>query len=538
MQSIKGAGNTLPVRIGDSVGEKDIAELWRTKFSTTLNSIEDSTSKLKLETILRNYEESPVLKVNAAEMREVLKSLQVNKGSGSDHIPANFYRTAPGFIVNFLVIYFNSALCHSYISNEMSDTIIVPVLKDKLKDPSSEDNYRPIAMASVATKIFEKLVLGRLETYLDTTHMQFGFKKGLSTDMCIFALKEVINYYKKLNTPVFICFLDLRSAFDRVSYNELFCKLVHRKVPLYLIRLLQGWYSTQNIYVRWNNTYSDGFKMKNGIRQGSVLSPHLFNVYVDELNIKLREAGVGCHIANEAANNFSYADDMAVVAPSATALNELLRICELFAINHYIEYNVNKSVCLTILPQSLRSLSRPNIYLAGSILKYVGSFKYLGHFITEDFTDKLDLDREIRSLYCRGNQLVRKFGFCSMEVKCSLFRTFCYSLYTSNLWANFRICDIKRLEVAYNTIFRMLIDIPRWISPRSYYVNKNVLSFQEILRSKMFNLLSRVKSTSNIIIVRILSSDAVPLSSLFGRWHEYLYVNSTSNSLLSLVPLH
>ena len=185
--------------------------------------------------------------------------------------------------------------------------------------------------------------------------------------------------------------------------------------------------------MRWNNTYSDGFKIKNGIRQGSVLSLLLFNVYVDELNMKLREAGVGCHIANEAANNFSYADVMAVVAPSATALNELLRICEFFAINHYIDFNVNKSVCLNVLPQSARSLSSPNIYLAGLILKYVKSLKYLGHFIREDFTDKLDLDREIRNLYCRGNQLVRKFGFCSTEIKCSLLRTFCYSLYTSSL---------------------------------------------------------------------------------------------------------
>ena len=93
--------------------------------------------------------------------------------------------------------------------------------------------------------------------YLDTSNMQFGFKKELSSDLSIFALKEVINYYRNFNTLVFICFLDLKSAFDRVSYNELFCKLVTREVHKYLVLLLQHWYITQRINVRWGNTCSE-----------------------------------------------------------------------------------------------------------------------------------------------------------------------------------------------------------------------------------------------------------------------------------------
>ena len=61
--------------------------------------------------------------------------------------------------------------------------------------------------------------------------------------------------------------------------------------------------------------------MKNGIRQCSVISPYLFNVCVDDLNVRLSAAKVGCHIANQTANNFSYADDMALVAPSALTIN-------------------------------------------------------------------------------------------------------------------------------------------------------------------------------------------------------------------------
>ena len=71
--------------------------------------------------------------------------------------------------------------------------------------------------------------------------------------------------------------------------------------------------------------------MKNYIRQGSILSPYFFNVYVDALNFLLGKSGVGGHIAGKAANKFSYADDLTLVAPTARALNQLITICEFFS---------------------------------------------------------------------------------------------------------------------------------------------------------------------------------------------------------------
>ena len=81
-------------------------------------------------------------------------------------------------------------------------------------------------------------------------------------------------------------------------------------------------------YVGWGSVRSLAFTMSNGIRQGSVLSPHLFSVYVDDLSHMLNGSVLGCHIAGTPANNFSYADDLAIVCPSAVALNDLLGVCE------------------------------------------------------------------------------------------------------------------------------------------------------------------------------------------------------------------
>ena len=83
--------------------------------------------------------------------------------------------------------------------------------------------------------------------------------------------------------------------------------------------------------MKWGNASADVFFMTNGIRQGSILSPNLFKIYVDELNLLLSDSKIGCRIAGKSLNNFSYTDDLAILAPSARALNELLANCDDFA---------------------------------------------------------------------------------------------------------------------------------------------------------------------------------------------------------------
>ena len=175
---------------------------------------------------------------------------------------------------------------------------------------------------------------------------------------------------------------------------------------------------------------------------------YLLNVYVDELIINLKNARVGCHIDGQALNNFSYADDLALLAPNARSMNMLLRVCTEFADENYIHFSAEKSVCMLIRSAGGMSSSiSPNIYLGSTVLAYVQNFKYLGHIISNDLKDDEDLKRETRSLCVRGNILIRKFNFCTDDVKCSLFKTLCYPLYTSSLWSSFNVATFYRLKV-------------------------------------------------------------------------------------------
>ena len=265
--------------------------------------------------------------------------------------------------------------------------------------------------------------------------------------------------------------------------------------------------------------------MSNGIRQGSILSRYLFNVYVDELNHLLSNAGIGCHNAGKTMNNFSYADDLALIAPTASSLNVLLGICDKFAEDNYIKFNTTKSVCMCVLPQRSAIEKLPNVYLSGNVLAYVNSFKYLGHIICRDFTDDEDIRREIRGFCMRGNLIVRKYKFCSVKVRCFLFKTFCYSIYGATLWSRCSNATMQKLKVCYNKVFRMLLGYPPWHSARSLFVNHSVRSFEELQRYNCYNIKMRVYHSNNVLLRTLVSSDAVVIPNITDRWNSLLSIN-------------
>ena len=115
--------------------------------------------------------------------------------------------------------------------------------------------------------------------YFYICNNQCGFKNKHSTDMAIFTLKQIVDYYVSLGGPVYICFLDASKAFDRICHNKLFNKLKNRNVEEVYDRLLNYWYSHQLFYVKWDGLISDGFKVSNGVRQGGILSP-IFLIYI------------------------------------------------------------------------------------------------------------------------------------------------------------------------------------------------------------------------------------------------------------------
>ena len=205
---------------------------------------------------------------------------------------------------------------HCYMPQSMINSVIVPLVKNKSGDLSDKNNYRPIALSSIASKVFEHIIILMLEEYLWTNDNQFGFKSGHSTNLCIYALSEFIEYFKNRSTSVYVAFLDTSKAFDKISHWTLFRKLMDRKVPIYLVKILCYWYQHQIMSVRWGCSISKGFNVTNGARQCGVLSPKLFAVYIDGLSYILNNCTTGGFLGGKRINHMLYADDLCIVSLS------------------------------------------------------------------------------------------------------------------------------------------------------------------------------------------------------------------------------
>jgi len=211
---------------------------------------------------------------------------------------------------------------HGYVPEGFRQSYIVPVPKVKdcrIKSMTCND-FRGIAISPIVSKIFEYCILHKFNQFLGSCDVQFGFKKGLGCRNAIYTVRKIIDRYVEGGSTVNVCSIDLTKAFDKVNHSALYMKLMKRHVPVELLRLLESWLSDCFACVKWNNSWSCVFKVSSGVRQGSVLSPYLFAVYVDDIG-KLFNARLGTFVV-------LYADDILLLAPSVALLQSLLQQCE------------------------------------------------------------------------------------------------------------------------------------------------------------------------------------------------------------------
>ena len=144
------------------------------------------------------------------------------------------------------------------------------------------------------------------------------------------------------------------------------------------VRLLQFWYPHQSMQVRWGGSLSRSFKVTNGVRQGGVLSPYLFAIYMDDLSQKLSKLKVGCMINDSCLNHVSFADDLCCFSPSLTGLQDLINVCNAYASSHDIVFNYRKFAGVLFSPKNFKLSKLPFLLLGLDKVEFVDRVKYLG----------------------------------------------------------------------------------------------------------------------------------------------------------------
>jgi hypothetical protein len=167
------------------------------------------------------------------------------------------------------------------------------------------------------------------------------------------------------------------------------------------------------------------------VRQGGISSPVLFTIYMDMLINRLESSKVGCYIGKEYFGVLCYADDVTLVAPTGSALQKLVDICEQFGREFDVVYNPNKSMCIAI---GSKLAVMPDITLNGCSLKWFSAVKHLGNVINSDNNDQDDIRLKKSDFIAKTNGVNIHFRCASIDVRKKVFISKCCIFYGAQLW--------------------------------------------------------------------------------------------------------
>ena len=446
MKKIRGGNSIaeLPDNVAGANGEEEVSMKFREVYSTLYNSwgTEDEMTSIKQRVADLVQSESSISQVNkltGSVVKKAVCKMKPGKMDVSGGFSSDALLHAPDSLFENLALVYRSWLVHGTVTLSLLACAFMPLLKNSLKDPADTNNYRAIAGSSLLLKLFDQCVLVVSGYLLFSDTLQFGYKEGTSTTQCSWMVMEVANHFMRNGSNPIMTLLDCSKAFDMCCFSTLFNKILEKGMPAVVVRTLIYVYEQQYAWVRWGKARSDVFPIVNGTRQGSVLSPALFAIYMDEILVTLRRLGVGCYVAGVFMGAFGYCDDLALIAPSRPAMQLMLQACESFGTRNNLIFSTDpdpvKSKTKCVFFCGKKKLEKPApLTLYGRELPWVSSATHIGHILSEEGTMERDIKEKKAMFITRSTEVRETFSFAHPEEILNAVKVYCCDHYGSMLW--------------------------------------------------------------------------------------------------------
>ena len=289
---------------------------------------------------------------------------------------------------------------------------------------------------------------------------QNGFRRGRSGMENVYVMKEIIERSKRNGSKLYMTFLDIEKAYDGINRENLMKLLQHIGTDEKIINILKDMYKDNKMKFRLGEIETEWMDNNSGVRQGCMVSPTLFNIYIEELFVRIRKLGVGAKIGNERIGSLGYADDIVLMAESEEDMDRLLKIVEEYGEEWDVNFSRKKSKVM-----EFNTSGKGQWVLGNAVLEVVQRYCYLGMEISKEGIGG-DLQRKANEGKARkmmgmiingGSREINKYEYGRCLWKGMGVPKFMYGTELTN----YRIQDVRKLDTIQNSIGRWCLGAPK-----------------------------------------------------------------------------
>lgn len=423
--------------------------------SIPIDACQNKNTQESLKAISNQLDDNPFYSspFTSAELNQAIRSLKSGKAAGLDDIFPEFIthlgRNGRKWLRNF----FSDILVKGQVPPEFKMAKIIAILKPgkPADDPAS---YRPISLLSVCYKILERLIYNRIYRTLDSRipPEQAGFREKRSCCEQVLALTSFIEAGFQRGLKTSVAFIDLTAAYDTVWIDGLMLKLKQALPCKRLTALLSTMLRNRYFRVYAGDKMSKSFTIKNGLPQGSVLAPLLFNLYTSD-------------VPETVSRKFCYADDSAIaIQTKHLEEGEEILTQDLQKLEKYFKQwrlcpNPSKTEVTAFHLNHRISTQELNITFCGKRLRNNPNPKYLGVTLDRSLTYRKHLENTAGKLKTRNN-IIRKLAGTTWGAHANTLRTASLALvysvaeYCAPVW--YRSAHVHRVDTQLNESLRII----------------------------------------------------------------------------------
>lgn len=397
------------------------------------------------------------------EIKAYIKSSRPSKAPGMDKITNQLLKKLPEEATELIFKLFKESIRKSYFPIVFRRALVIPIPKAN-KDKTVPSSYRPISLLSNLGKIFEKIILFRLNSAIEENNLiaesQFGFRKSHSTIHQLKRVTKIVQENKSNRHSTGMLLFDIEKAFDTVWHNGLVHKLIHANVPTYLCKIIQSFLTERTFTVKVNNSVSNERKIVAGVPQGSVLSPLLYSFYISDYK-PLR-----CTLTSYFADDTAHLVKGKQTGSIVKNMTRSYKHAERYLAKWKIKVNAAKTQAI-VFPynKSPKRIPSTPINTENETIQFTNQVTYLGvtldkhllyHKHVEKNSDKtLKCLRSLYPLLCKKSKL-------SHFNKTMIFKTIIRPVmtYAGPIWTTAAKTNLKKLQVIQNKCLKIINKLP------------------------------------------------------------------------------